>query len=85
MTSAEFRNALAKLRFLELPKLINLTLYPADLAADWRDNPVRGFSRLSQPDRDKVFAEICDNGAWPGKHNERNGGARGQNNAQTPV
>ena len=27
MTSAEFRNALAKLRFLELPESIDLTLY----------------------------------------------------------
>ena len=60
MTSAEFRNALAKLRFLELPEFIDLALYHSDIASIWRDSPVRGFFQLSDDDQDKVFAAIWD-------------------------
>lgn len=61
MTGAEFRNALANLQFLELPKLIDLTLYDPDLAAAWRNDPIRSFFCLTNGDQDKVFAAICAN------------------------
>lgn len=63
MTGAEFRNALAKLRFLELPASINLGWYSPDLAPLWRYDPFRAFFLLTNGDQDKVFAAICDDDA----------------------
>ena len=33
------------------------------MASIWRDDPIRGFFRLTNGDQDKVFAAICDDDA----------------------
>jgi hypothetical protein len=58
MTCAEFRNALAKLRFIELPASINPADYSWDVKGLWPMDAVSTFMDLSTADQEKVWAEL---------------------------
>ena len=62
MTCDDFREALKKLRFLDLPHTIDLSEYRGDLKAAWENEPVRAFFRLTDADAEKVWAEIAPEG-----------------------